>query len=685
MKQINTLLATCLMGVSVGVSGQTSPPSGNPNLRLTCSVSAEVTNIQCHDNGTAVITADDFITFDLKVDGVGTGAGWVIDHIGDNPGLSGNYGEMVAVGPCYSSLTNIELEVHDHDDAACFTSVSIPNPGSCSDAGDCHLEVEISNLIARAPEPYQRYKRLLFDFSVSGTGLPPQPGFDHWVSYMSGGLNPDGAPDYALATGWIPSFDTTGSVFLPLSSDTAYQRFYIPGTNCEVTIPIVWTFDAIPCELKYQPGEFVCGRQTAAGFEVATRRDSIYQLYTLDIQRQIIGQNTLPAPPRVIQKVENGNLVTKNLNLQTLESIPIPSDKLTAYAKNIGTFSRDPSGGWWLGLVRTDAPVIELIRTDNGFDLTQSIVLPGHPANDKVLLIRHELGGGLFVGLSGYSPGSATRIFRLDATGVVTDSFRIEENVLSIEPSPCGEPSVFLIGTDNTYNIITPGGSVDLKKSQSLYSIRLQGNGPEYRSTETKTALFQNGLVTYEAHSRNLAENGDSLKYHYVQTREGPFPGNQFLINTLAGLERRSPDGSLIWSESLPPEFPGHTFFQVFESGTDAAVLWGEHPFGARLWSLEVPCLVNGTAGAPDDSASAFRLMPNPAAERVRVQVDKPLPAQLTLFNGQGQPVLTRTLSTPVSEFDVSVLPDGVYIAVLENAGGWKRRYPVKLVVFRSR
>ncbi len=122
-----------------------------------CNISIAVSNIQCDGKGTAS-TADDTYTFNMTVNGTGTGATWSGSF--DNAYLGTfafgptAYGTTVPMGPfpagAFTSsntnppvtLTNglnINIHVNDSQNTACAASTTVNSPGPCSSTGgpDC--------------------------------------------------------------------------------------------------------------------------------------------------------------------------------------------------------------------------------------------------------------------------------------------------------------------------------------------------------------------------------------------------------------------------------------------------------------------------------------------------------------------------------------------------------------------
>ncbi|MCB0631185.1 MAG: DUF11 domain-containing protein [Lewinella sp.] len=105
-----------------------------------CSISASIENIYCDDNGTGSDASDDIFYADIIIDGFNTsGNGFGIN------GVTGQYGQVITVGPFPIDEGDVSLEAVDLEDAACTVSVVLIAPETCSD--ECELFVEVSNIV----------------------------------------------------------------------------------------------------------------------------------------------------------------------------------------------------------------------------------------------------------------------------------------------------------------------------------------------------------------------------------------------------------------------------------------------------------------------------------------------------------------------------------------------------------
>ena len=116
---------------TVTVGGTPPPPPG------VCSVSAQVSNIICDNNGTGD-TGDDSFRFTVTAS-ITNGGEWGYDIQGTPNQQIANGGSTVVYAGNISGGTRT-YKVFDHDDANCFTNITVTPPAPCSSGGttyDC--------------------------------------------------------------------------------------------------------------------------------------------------------------------------------------------------------------------------------------------------------------------------------------------------------------------------------------------------------------------------------------------------------------------------------------------------------------------------------------------------------------------------------------------------------------------
>lgn len=102
-----------------------------------CLIEAELSNLQCNDNGTLSDPSDDIFYFDLIVTGLNTGGGWNSNVVG----ISGNYETLLNFGPFSISDGPFELTITDDNDADCNITLLVTPPPTCSNV--CNIEAAI--------------------------------------------------------------------------------------------------------------------------------------------------------------------------------------------------------------------------------------------------------------------------------------------------------------------------------------------------------------------------------------------------------------------------------------------------------------------------------------------------------------------------------------------------------------
>lgn len=115
----------------------------------TCLISVDgLSGVVCMDNDTATDPSDDFISFSLNPSGSTLGATYTLS----GPGIATSTGNPYGIATAFSSFNgtagngNLILTITDDSDPNCTLSVTIMDPGSCSDDnggggnGDCGLD-----------------------------------------------------------------------------------------------------------------------------------------------------------------------------------------------------------------------------------------------------------------------------------------------------------------------------------------------------------------------------------------------------------------------------------------------------------------------------------------------------------------------------------------------------------------
>jgi hypothetical protein len=73
-------------------------------------------------------------------------------------------------------------------------------------------------------------------------------------------------------------------------------------------------------------------------------------------------------------------------------------------------------------------------------------------------------------------------------------------------------------------------------------------------------------------------------------------------------------------------------------------------------------------AGVNEPQESRFSLYPNPVTDKITVETSStPTQSQLSIMNVNGQQLITRHITEPKTQIDISNLPSGVYFVRLTN------------------
>ncbi len=94
-----------------------------------CTITATVTNINCDNQGTENDSSDDTFTFDLSVTGQNVSSSWETD----DGSYSGNYGDILSLGPFLISDGNQVFIILDNGNPECSTQVTANAPPPCSE------------------------------------------------------------------------------------------------------------------------------------------------------------------------------------------------------------------------------------------------------------------------------------------------------------------------------------------------------------------------------------------------------------------------------------------------------------------------------------------------------------------------------------------------------------------------
>ena len=123
----------------------------------TCSlILANVQNINCHDNQSPEDISDDYITFDLYVEGTNTDSTFMLTNVaGDN---IGRYDRINTFRTANGILGNgdIDITIRDNTDENCTIATTVTDPGVCTN--DCALHYITIDTVLKCWDRGTRWK-----------------------------------------------------------------------------------------------------------------------------------------------------------------------------------------------------------------------------------------------------------------------------------------------------------------------------------------------------------------------------------------------------------------------------------------------------------------------------------------------------------------------------------------------
>jgi hypothetical protein len=166
----------------------------NGGTTPSCSLSGQVSNLICGNNGTTTITTDDKFTFTLNVTGTNAGSGWTTSIAGQT--ITGTYNTPKNLGPYNISAGNLSFIVTDIATATCNIAMGVTAPAPCSGS---------------TPNPT--------NYCVSQSNFP----WEEWISNVkvSGVSNPSSKSQYGNFT--ATTFNVSGNAPIPLELTTTFS------------------------------------------------------------------------------------------------------------------------------------------------------------------------------------------------------------------------------------------------------------------------------------------------------------------------------------------------------------------------------------------------------------------------------------------------------------------------------
>ncbi len=159
------------------------PGTCSPECEL---LSAGLSNVQCHNNGTPSDPTDDYITFDLNPSGNNLGTSYTVSGTSLLP-AGGNYGVTTSfqTDPGTAGAGNLNLTITDSGDANCTFNFTVTDPGTCSPdceiitSGLTNIQCNDNGTPSDPTDDYITFEldptgfNLGADYSVSGTNISP--------------------------------------------------------------------------------------------------------------------------------------------------------------------------------------------------------------------------------------------------------------------------------------------------------------------------------------------------------------------------------------------------------------------------------------------------------------------------------------------------------------------------------
>ena len=224
----------------------TLPPGGCLN---NCSITATPGNIQCDDNGTPSDPSDDTFTFNVLVNGTGTGTFWTAT---DPNGTSGSYGINQLFGPYPISGGALFFSISDSADPSCMDALMVSPPPPCSNEPPCNLLDVGLGLVTcdDAGTPFFPDDDILvIEISPTGVGL----GTSYLVTsplltiVNGSGVYGNLSTQQLIAAGSIPP-----GTLIPITITD------VNDPSCSITIDIPNSTPCIACDMLVTLGTYNC-------------------------------------------------------------------------------------------------------------------------------------------------------------------------------------------------------------------------------------------------------------------------------------------------------------------------------------------------------------------------------------------------------------------------------------------
>ncbi|MEQ8706084.1 MAG: hypothetical protein RIC19_19290, partial [Phaeodactylibacter sp.] len=211
------------------------------------------TDIACDDNGTPGDPTDDYVTFNLVVDGLNTANSYTLSTTtGTTTPAQGTYGTPATFSLSSGSTgTDIStVTITDDSSSTCSTSINISSPGSCSDS--CAIEATLVDIQClnngTASDPTDD----LFEFTVE---VSNPAGTEGWFTIPPTGLETN---DFNTPTVIGPYPISSGNINLAFIDQNLTSCFSIlmvsPPASCSDSCTLQATVEVLACEDGGTPG-----------------------------------------------------------------------------------------------------------------------------------------------------------------------------------------------------------------------------------------------------------------------------------------------------------------------------------------------------------------------------------------------------------------------------------------------
>ncbi|MEL6833428.1 MAG: T9SS type A sorting domain-containing protein [Bacteroidota bacterium] len=616
-----SLTVTANNGDCIFIQDFTAPESCSPECEI---ITSQVLNVTCNDNGTSTNPDDDYVEFLLTAWSFnGSDDGYFIvfpDGTEEGPYTYTNSHPINTQGLWAAGLGDFPIILEDADDMNCDRTITVLDPGSCSDA--CNItEVDITNVQCddngTGLDPTDDF--LTFNIEVTGDNLSSE--------YLISSTDPELviSPERG-STLTLTTFTTN-----PGSAMGEEEHFYTiiledaTISNCSASETLVSPGSCSnDCILSFETFEINCNNND-------TPADSSDDFYTLDLL--ITGTNVNDTYTAAIQPFEMDAQILMYNTLYQFSTPPGSADDLEGFGFTFfdteeqcggvtlnGTFDGPCSDGCeFTGIDISNVQCNDNGTSDNPTDdfLTFNVEVMGENLADEYRInspqvdIMPATGSSLTISQFSTAPG----INDLGDIDINITDFNDNCGIsdILINPGSCSETCFLSI---ETLMITCQDGGTPEDSSDDFFQLDLEVSGT-------------NTSASYTASIQPFAMNPQILLYdtpYQFSTAPGSASGLESFAITVTDAE---------------------------QSCTGITV----------NGQFEYDCLVTSTNGLSVESQ--LRLFPNPANDQLHIQwlgVTQS-PVSLQVFSTDGKLVQNYRLNTSSShQLNISNWPSGVYM-----------------------